>query len=401
MTAANHCSLSLVITLLFTQGVFAAGQPNQPNANNPGPWDADVIVYHSGSGTKIEKLATFERAGVPTIARMKDGRLIAAHQYFPADDRANFDKVAIHFSADEGRNWTTPEVMQLTGLPEDMRFPFDPTLVPLPDGRIRMYFTSVAQHRDEPALPGIHSAISKNGIDYTYEPGTRFAIEGRSVIDCAVALHNGVFHLYSPDNGAQDQQDPRTRNGPPVMNGVEGVGYHATSKDGLNFTRQADVKIDGRRRWLGNAQSDGKVITFFGTGEPLDFVPTPGQRGGNLWMATSTDGQSWQLIKSPAVMGADPGAITAKDGSLILITTGEPRAGTPSANRMRPAGNDNSRPMIKHPLMTALDTNQDGIIDATEIANAAKALKKLDRDGNGRLTPDELRPASQPNAPRN
>jgi hypothetical protein len=45
------------------------------------------------------------------------------------------------------------------------------------------------------------------------------------------------------------------------------------------------------------------------------------------------------------------------------------------------------------PLMAALDTNSDGTIDATEIANASAALKKLDKNSDGKLTPDELRPA--------
>jgi hypothetical protein len=44
------------------------------------------------------------------------------------------------------------------------------------------------------------------------------------------------------------------------------------------------------------------------------------------------------------------------------------------------------------PLMDALDANHDGIIDSNEIANASAALKKLDKNGDGKLTPDELRP---------
>jgi hypothetical protein len=48
-------------------------------------------------GGTVEKLATFARAGVPTVARLKDDRLVAAHQHFPDDNDADFDKVA-HFS---------------------------------------------------------------------------------------------------------------------------------------------------------------------------------------------------------------------------------------------------------------------------------------------------------------
>lgn len=44
------------------------------------------------------------------------------------------------------------------------------------------------------------------------------------------------------------------------------------------------------------------------------------------------------------------------------------------------------------PIIAALDANSDGVIDATEIANAAAALKTLDKNGDGKLTADEIRP---------
>jgi hypothetical protein len=74
-----------------------------------------VLFYRASAGGNLEKLATFERAGVPTVARLKDGRLIAAHQHFPENDRENFDQVAVHFSSDEGRTWTAPWTVRLTG----------------------------------------------------------------------------------------------------------------------------------------------------------------------------------------------------------------------------------------------------------------------------------------------
>jgi collagen type III alpha len=45
------------------------------------------------------------------------------------------------------------------------------------------------------------------------------------------------------------------------------------------------------------------------------------------------------------------------------------------------------------PVLQALDTNHDGEISSNEIANAVKALKSLDKDGNGKLTMEELMPA--------
>jgi len=44
------------------------------------------------------------------------------------------------------------------------------------------------------------------------------------------------------------------------------------------------------------------------------------------------------------------------------------------------------------PIIAALDLNHDGVISADEIAKAAESLKKLDKNGDGQLTPDELRP---------
>ncbi|OHB77366.1 MAG: hypothetical protein A2Z34_11515 [Planctomycetes bacterium RBG_16_59_8] len=303
------------------------GGGGRPERNQPGPWDQDVLVYRVKPDGETGKVATFERAGVPTIARMKDGRLIVAHQHFPEKDDVAFDKVAVRFSADNGKSWSEPAVIEVKGLPEGMRFPFDPTLVPLPDGKIRLYFTSTRGRIIADNPPAIYSAISDDGIRYTFEDGVRFGVEGKMIIDCAVVLHNGLFHLYVPDNGDAGSM--------PGKQSGEGVGYHAVSKDGLTFTREKEVRIEGRRRWLGNARSDGKTIVFYGTGEGME-------KGGGFWMATSADGKEWKLVPNPPIRGGDPGAEMA-DGDLIVVITGGPRPGTPSANQKRRPPPDNRR----------------------------------------------------------
>ena len=300
----------------------AVGQPagKGPEAGRPGPWDNDVLVYSIDREGRMDKLAVFERAGVPTLARMRDGRLIAAFQYFPQDGGPLFDKVAVSFSSDEGRNWSIPEPAEVDGMDAGMQRPFDPTLVPLPDGRIRLYFTSHLRPRNDPkpVSPGIFSGVSNDGVHYQFEPGARFELGGRIVIDCAVALHDGKFHLIVPDNGTADKFMGAPQ-GPDAL--PAGTGYHAVSLDGLRFERLGDITMPMEGRWLGNMQSDGGRLAFFGTG------PGP-------WPVVSTDGNAWAIDSKPCRLpGADPGAVRLRGGTWLVLVTGPPRPGTPSAAR--------------------------------------------------------------------
>ena len=66
------------------------------------------------------------------------------------------------------------------------------------------------------------------------------------------------------------------------------------------------------------------------------------------------------------------------------------------AQENRPGGREGEREggfMRMNPLFAALDANGDGVIDEEELKNATAALKKLDRNKDGRLTEDEVRPA--------
>jgi hypothetical protein len=228
--------------------------------------------------------------------------------------------VAVAFSRDEGQNWSKPQAIEVVGLESGLARPFDPTLVPLPDGRVRLYFTSNRSPDFRRSTPAIYSAISSNGWQYNFEPGVRFGIEGRIVIDCAAALHRGTFHLIVPDNGnAEDFIGAPRRGAPPPG----GNGYHAISTNGLEFRRLTDLKLPTERhRWLGNLQSEGDQLVFFGTGD------------GGVWSATSSNGDSWTVQdKSRRMPGADPGAVKLKDGGWLLAVTGPPRPGTASARQ--------------------------------------------------------------------
>lgn len=72
-----------------------------------------------------------------------------------------------------------------------------------------------------------------------------------------------------------------------------------------------------------------------------------------------------------------------------------PQDGPPPGGHGGPGGKHRPLP----PIIAALDANHDGVIDADEIANAVAVLKTLDKNKDGKLTHDELRPAHPPGGP--
>ncbi len=57
-----------------------------------------------------------------------------------------------------------------------------------------------------------------------------------------------------------------------------------------------------------------------------------------------------------------------------------------------------AQPRRGGPALQLLDTDKDGVISAAEWQNASAALAKLDANGDGQITPDELRPPGRPPA---
>lgn len=274
--------------------VFVAfGQPPLPQ---DGPWNRDLYISESPDGLKFGQRILFtERAGVPSVIRDAKGRLVVAFQWFPLNRREAFDRVAVRISSDDGKTWSDPQPIVVKEMPAGYQRPFDPTLALLDDGRIRIYFTSSPGGPPRNQQTQIYSAISSDGVNYTFEPGVRFAINGGQAFDCSIVRFGKTWHYFSP------------------VPGPEARAYHAVSEDGLRFTRLPDISLPIRgANWIGNpiALKDG--MRFYGSGA-----------GG--WSAFSRDGSEWQVDKDTRFKGGDPTVAQRHDGSFLMIITGEPR----------------------------------------------------------------------------
>lgn len=89
------------------------------------------------------------------------------------------------------------------------------------------------------------------------------------------------------------------------------------------------------------------------------------------------------------VRGGDVKPHIADAVPAMVHREGPPRQGPPDGNPGQNAG-------FNPPLIQALDTNRDDVIDAKEIAAAAEALLKLDSNKDGSLSPSEYRPRMRP-----
>lgn len=143
----------------------------------------------------------------------------------------------------------------------------------------------------------------------------------------------------------------------------------------MNPTRMPSQNV--RRRplsLLGVASLAAVALVIAGCGAPIDVLDS------------AVAGA--QLDQSAA--GHDALAPGENDPA---IANRQREEGPPPEGPRPPDGRHGHRP---DPILMALDTNQDRIISADELAAASEAILTLDRDGDGTVTPEELAPPPPP-----
>lgn len=297
-----------------SQNKQPARNSNQlPNPNQEGPWKRTMYVRESSDGSTSGSAKVFVKAAdVPSAIIDKNGKIIVAFQWFPFDDPISFGKVAIMTSTDQGKTWSEPTVINIAGLPAGFQKPFDPTLLLLPDGRIRLYFTSGKEgQKPKPGsnpvdqmLTQIYSAVSEDGINFKFEEGQRLAVSGKKVVDSAAVIFNNIYHLTAPAGAPQ-----------------EGA-FHATSSDGLNFSKRSNVPSTIDVNWTGNLVNTGSEVRFYGW-----------NRNKGLWFSSSIDVTTWSAVTYLNIVGKDPAVVKTSNKYLIIYPDIPPSQESPPQNK--------------------------------------------------------------------
>ena len=126
------------------------------------------VTQISTDGT-VTSLGVFPRATAASLLPLRDGRIMVAYQWFPEDIPIDFARIAVRFSADQGRTWTEPSPTQMQGMTVGTRPAFDPALVMAPNGSIRMFFSLMKGERYADEQPAIGSAESRDGVIWQYQ----------------------------------------------------------------------------------------------------------------------------------------------------------------------------------------------------------------------------------------
>lgn len=284
--------LALLFLVLLSAGPNVALSdhiyPRNLSAN--GPWKTNLQHITAGVRGDLQvsdrnRRLAVDQAGVPALIEM-NGVVRAYFQWAPtADDTIQFFDHIAYSDFDNGR-WSAPQIISIDyERGRAHKYPFDPTVVALPEGGYRLYFTRNQSRRAGPSNKmTLGSAYSADGVTFSTEPGDRLKLDDRRINDCAVIFFDGKWHLISPNHDKM------------------GEGYYAISDDGLTFERQDDLFMSGGA-WLGNMVEHDGAVYFFGTGFTLK----------------TRDFKTWEKVQRNRM--ADPG-VAISGGKLHILSVG-------------------------------------------------------------------------------
>ena len=234
--------------------------------------------------------------------------------------------------SDDGISWQKePGVRIDVHEPDAMVRVLCPDVIPLPDGRWRMYFEAVAPDRPNVIL----SAVSDDGFSWQREEGIRAqspewtfgsprCLYMPSPEDAGKLCYRLYFHHYSY----------------PMLVGLDAQNHiiSAVSEDGLHFEIESGVRLAQEDEQRESLCVYAAEVILLGNGSYRMYYSGWGREiCGGIFAATSTDGLKWIKYPDPVLdldrpldcgMVSEPCVIKLDDGRYRLYYEAKDKDGT-------------------------------------------------------------------------
>jgi len=192
----------------------------------------------------------------------------------------------------DGVNFDKPQAVVTANV--DM---FDPTVIRLPDGRVRLY-VPIAD-----LTSGIASFISDDGLHFTRESGARNA---NGSMPGALVLADHRIRIFAGNVAGPDQA------------GITSM----ISDDGLTFAAESGLRIAAASPKPTDMTSDPSAIHLIGGGYLMAFMINPTEpsiaTGGQYRLATSDDGFTWTVNPKVFAEGGTSCLVETSNGTLFF-----------------------------------------------------------------------------------
>lgn len=296
----------LVVPISADDGTFTPCSgysiPDSSDGKTPqlGPWAMRLMIALSDDGLKFERTNTIlsDQADVPDAITMPDGEARVYYITWCPDQIRGQIVVA---STRDGKDWLYKPIT-IDGYNRPKSTAVDPTVEFTDDGKIRLYFTSFPEGPGSMQRGQTYSAISEDGYTFNLEDGVRFKIDNGPVLDPTVLKIGDTWHYFA--------------------GGTPGSNYHATSQDGLTFTRVEDFKVGFLLMSNGLAMDGGyRYYTFEQKrGEPTTTIYSLFTNDGLTWKQDDGVRLAVDTTSTLETRGVKDAAVTRlADGRYLMI----------------------------------------------------------------------------------
>ncbi|MBI4580932.1 MAG: exo-alpha-sialidase, partial [Planctomycetes bacterium] len=378
-----------------------APKPEPPGV--PGTTPQTVLrLATSSDGLRFsEPGEVFVRGGsAPALVRLESGELLAVFEYATKTDNPNKSSLYASRSKDAGKTWLPPRPVGIRGLADKLRIG-RPTLVVMPSGLVRMYFTTAEPTDRARARTGasIQSAVTRDGIEYRLDRQVRIDVQGKSstggsagtspAARCVAFWTDKQMMLLVSGETSSSAGGSRA-----------GAVQQFTSRDGRTFwapdrARQAGsighvLQLDGRH-WRMYISSGGAIYSRLSSdglrwqGESgaclkngLDAAVAPAGKGKYLMLVASPVSKQDETAKALVTIAAD-----ATAAGVAKNDRPQPRTGDVGANAPQPVAppSDTNTPSTSWDSFTQADFGSELGDEANEVAGDPSEALPSDAQG--------------------